>query len=114
VEEEVVALLPVLRRLPRRVDRIADALEHGRLNVNVRLLADARDRRTVTALLHQVLLTVLGSVAGVLAVQFLNTAGGPLLTDSVRLFAVFGYGLLVVAVVLVLRVLVVIFRADRR
>jgi ubiquinone biosynthesis protein len=47
-EDELSALLPVLRRLPRRVDRIADAVEHGRLTVSVRLFADDRDRRVVT------------------------------------------------------------------
>ena len=112
VEEELAALLPVLRRLPRRVDRIADAVEHGRLSVNVRLFADSRDRRVVTDLLHQALLTVLGAAAGVMAVLLLANPGGPQVTESVQLFAMFGYGLLVVAVVLVLRVLVVIFRRD--
>ena len=49
--DELVALLPLLRRLPRRVDRIGGALEAGRLSVNVRLLADEGDRRIVTGLL---------------------------------------------------------------
>ena len=55
LEDELAALLPVLRRLPRRVDRIGDALEHGRLRVNVRLFADDQDRRLVTGLVHQAL-----------------------------------------------------------
>jgi ubiquinone biosynthesis protein len=38
--DELLALLPVLRRLPRRVDRITGALEQGRLSVNVRLFTD--------------------------------------------------------------------------
>lgn len=67
-EDELAALLPLLRRLPRRIDRIADAVEHGRLSVNVRLFADSRDRQVVTDLLHQALLTVLGAAAGVMAV----------------------------------------------
>jgi ubiquinone biosynthesis protein len=48
----LATLLPMLRRLPRRVERIASAAEHGRLSVHVRLFADERDRRTVTGLLH--------------------------------------------------------------
>jgi ubiquinone biosynthesis protein len=55
--DELIALLPMLRRLPRRIDRISGALDSGRLSINVRLLADAADRRHVTSLLHQVLLT---------------------------------------------------------
>ncbi|MDQ3628735.1 MAG: AarF/UbiB family protein [Actinomycetota bacterium] len=112
VEDDLAALLPVLRRLPRRIDRIADAVEHGRLNLNVRLLADSRDRRVITDLLHQALLTVLGAAAGVMAVLLLDNPGGPQVTEAVPLFSVFGYSLLIVAVVLVLRVLVVIFRRD--
>jgi ubiquinone biosynthesis protein len=112
-EEELSALLPLLRRMPRRADRIADAVEHGRLAVNVRLFADARDRRLVTGLVHLTLTAVLGAVAGVVAVLFLDMSGGPQVTDTLRLFPVFGYGLLVVFAVLVLRVLVVVLRQDR-
>lgn len=39
-EAELAALLPLVRRLPRRVDRIADAVEHGRVTLNVRLFAE--------------------------------------------------------------------------
>jgi len=55
--DELMALLPVLRRLPRRADRITGAMEQGKFSVNVRLFADERDRRVVTDLTHQFLLT---------------------------------------------------------
>ncbi len=110
LEDELVTLLPMLRRLPRRVDRIADAVEHGRFTVNVRLFADARDRRVVTDLVHQVLLAFVGAAAGALAVMLLGTDGGPQVTETFGLFGLLGYALLIVAVVLVLRVLVVVFR----
>jgi ubiquinone biosynthesis protein len=112
-ENELITLLPMLRRIPRRVDRITDAVEHGRLSVNVRLLADNRDRHYVTGLVHQVLLTAIGGASGLIAVLLLGLRGGPRLTPSIELFAVLGYALLIVAVILVLRVLVVIFRHDR-
>jgi ubiquinone biosynthesis protein len=112
LEEELTALLPMLRGLPRRVDRIGDALEHGRLRLNVRLFADDRDRRLVTGLLHQALLTVIGAAAGVMAVLLLGAGDGPRISAGVGLFPLLGYGLLIVAMVLVLRVLVVIFRRD--
>ncbi|MGY0233968.1 ABC1 kinase family protein [Longispora urticae] len=111
--EEVAALLPTLRRLPRRLDRITGALEQGRLGVNVRLFADERDRRHVTGLLHQAILTVLGATSGIMGVLLLGTKGGPAVTETVTLHALLGYHLLVVAAILVLRVLVVVFRADR-
>jgi ubiquinone biosynthesis protein len=110
LEDELVALLPVLQALPRRLDRIGDAIEHGRLRVNVRLFADGDDRRLVTGLLHQVLLTVIGAAAGVMAVMLLGSGDGPRISAGIGLFPLLGYGLLIIAVVLVLRVLVVIFR----
>ncbi len=69
--DELVALLPVLRRLPRRFDRITSAVEQGRLSLNVRLFADERDRRVVTGLTHQFLLTLI--VASILALRVLFT-----------------------------------------
>ena len=110
--DELVTLLPMLRRLPRRVDRILAATEGGRLAVNVRLFADERDRRYATGLLQQVLLTVLGATAGLMAVQLLGIDGGPTATTGVGLYPLLGYFLLVVSSVLVLRVLVLIFRRD--
>ena len=113
LESELAALLPVLRRLPRRVDRIGDAVEHGRMSLKVRLFADSQERRFVVGLLHQTLLTVLGASAGLMAAMLLGTRGGPQVTESVSLFELFGYVLLIVTVVLVLRVLIVVFRTDR-
>jgi ubiquinone biosynthesis protein len=110
--DELVQLLPMLRRLPRRVDRIAAAVEHGRLSVSVRLFADERDRRYLTGMLQQVLLAGLGATAGLMAVLLLGTTGGPLVTPAVTLFQLLGYFLLVISSVLVLRVLVLIFRRN--
>jgi ubiquinone biosynthesis protein len=113
VDEELTTLLPMLRRLPRRVERIASAAEHGRLSVHVRLWADERDRRHVTGMLHQVLLTILAATAGIMAVLLLGTGGGPTVTATVSLYQLLGYNLLVVCGILALRVLVLIFRPDR-
>ncbi|GAB3436955.1 AarF/UbiB family protein [Phycicoccus ginsengisoli] len=110
VEDDLLAALPVLRRLPRRAERIADSLEHGRLTTNVRLFADPADRRWVTRLVHQGLLTALTGIAGLMATRLLGVTGGPRLTGTTELYDVLGYGLLIVASVLALRVLVVVFR----
>jgi len=112
VTDELASLLPMLRRLPRRIDRIAGALETGRLSHNVRFLADASDRRYVTGLLHQVLLAFLAAAAGVIAVMMIGLHGGPNVTPAVTLYAFFGYCLLVVAAILAVRVLVLVFRPD--
>ncbi len=112
--DELIALLPTLRRLPRRIDRIGGALEAGRLSVNVRLLADPADRRYLTGLLHQVILVALAATAGIMAVLMLGLHGGPAITKTVTLYAFFGYCLLVIAAILALRVLVLVFRPDTR
>jgi ubiquinone biosynthesis protein len=108
--DELAALLPVIRRLPRRIDRVTGALEQGRLSLNVRLFADERDRRVVTGLTDQFLLTFLGAACGIVAALLLGAPGGPKVTPTVSLYQIIGYNLLVVAAILVLRVLFTIFR----
>ncbi|OLF09119.1 ubiquinone biosynthesis protein UbiB [Actinophytocola xinjiangensis] len=110
---ELVAMLPVLRRLPRRIDRVTSALEHGRLSVNIRLFADERDRNVVTGLLHELLLAFTGTATGLMAVLLLASESGPKVTDDVTLHQVLGYNLLVVSAMLGLRLLFVVFRAQR-
>jgi ubiquinone biosynthesis protein len=108
--EELIALVPVLRRLPRRFDRVTSALEQNRLSLNVRLFADERDRRVITSLTHQVLLTVLAAASGIAAALLLGVTSGPKITPNVSLGQLIGYYLLVVAGVLGLRVLYMIFK----
>ncbi|HEU0041732.1 MAG TPA: AarF/UbiB family protein, partial [Jiangellaceae bacterium] len=108
--QELTALMPILRRLPRRIERITNAAEHGRLGLNVRLLADERDRMVITDLLHEVLLAFLAATIGLMAVLLIGTTGGPEVTDAISLYALLGYNLLVISAILGLRVLVRIFR----
>jgi ubiquinone biosynthesis protein len=110
--DEIMAMLPMLRRLPRRVDRIAAAVEGGRLSVNVRLLADERDRRTIGGWVQLGVLTVLAAAAGLMAVALLALKGGPAMTATVSLYQFLGYCLLVICSLLALRVLAAVFRTG--
>jgi ubiquinone biosynthesis protein len=110
--EEVTSLLPMLRRLPRRVDRIAAALEGGRLNVNIRALADERDRKVITGWVQLGVLTVLAATAGFMAVALLALKGGPAMTPAIGLYQFLGYCLLVICALLALRVLAAVFRTG--
>jgi ubiquinone biosynthesis protein len=110
---EVLELVPLLRRLPRRVDRITAAIERGQLSANVRVLADPRDQEVFSGYLHQALEGVLAAATGIMAVVLLASQGGPLISQSVRLYAVFGYNLLVISAVLAIRVLFVRTRRPR-
>jgi ubiquinone biosynthesis protein len=103
--KEVLELVPLLRRLPRRFDRISAAIERGHLSTNVRLLADPRDRETFSGYLHDALVCVLAATSGIMAVVLLASQGGPVISHGVRLYAVFGYNLLVIGGVLAVRVL---------
>ncbi|MGH3154933.1 MAG: ABC1 kinase family protein [Streptosporangiaceae bacterium] len=109
-KDELVALMPMLRRLPRRMDRITAAIEGGRLSVNVRLLADERDRRLIDGWVQLGALTVLAATAGLMAVAFLALRGGPAMTAKVSFYQFLGYCLLVISSLLALRVLAAVFR----
>jgi len=114
VTDEFTALLPVLRRLPRRVDRIGAALEEGRLSVNMRLFSDERDRDLVTGLVHEVLLALVGIATGLMAVLLLASTSGPQLIPGLTLNQVFGYNLLMISALAGLRLLFVVFRRSGR
>ncbi|WP_144758340.1 AarF/ABC1/UbiB kinase family protein [Curtobacterium sp. 9128] len=74
---ELFGLVSTIRRLPRRVDRISEAIEQNKLSVNIRLLADQRDRRTVSGMIRRILLVLLGSGAGILAIVYLTAPARP-------------------------------------
>jgi ubiquinone biosynthesis protein len=105
VVTEAIKLLPLVRRIPRRLDRISSALEHSRLSAGVRPFADDRDRRIVTRLVHQTLLTILAASAGIVAAILLGTGGGPQVAPGLSFYQLLAYNLLIASGVLTLRVL---------
>jgi ubiquinone biosynthesis protein len=114
--DELAALLPQLRRLPRRLDRIAASLDRGTLSTNVRLLVDERDIRLAAAMVNRAVTAFIGASLGLLSVGLLAIHGGPVLLPGVGhghgigVFRVFGYLGLFFGMVLVLRVMVAIAR----
>ncbi len=112
VEAELLKLVPLLRRLPRRIGKVTESLGEGRLSVNIRLLADARDRGFLLSLTHQLIVAVLAAAATIGAILLLTAPGGPRLTPALGLYALLGYGLLFIGCVLALRALVLVFRRS--
>jgi ubiquinone biosynthesis protein len=114
--DEALGLLPILRRLPRRLDRITTSLERGTLTTSVRLLADDRDRHFVASMTGRAVLAFLGAAFGITSVMLIGVRGGPLLmpaaagTGGTSLFHVFGYVGLFFSLVLILRVIIAITR----
>lgn len=108
--EEAVALMPLLQRLPRRIDRITAAMEEGRFNVNVAAFAHQRERDVVRGLMQELLLTFLAAASGVMATMLIGNSEGPLLVPGMTVFQFMGYFLAVLALILAMRVLIFIFR----
>jgi len=108
--DEIGALLPILRRMPRRADRITAALADGRLAVNVRLFADRRDRSLVRDLVSLIAIAFLAGVFGIMAAMLLISEGGPEVTPDLTLYQLFGYLLVIVSGLLTLKVLFDVLR----
>lgn len=114
LSDEVTALLPIVRRIPRQIDRLTGALADGRLSVNVRLFADRRDRELINGLVNLIAATVLAAAFGIIAAMLLISDGGPQITPELSLFQIFGYLVAVLSGLLTLRVLFDVFRIRQR
>jgi ubiquinone biosynthesis protein len=113
LEGQLAALVPILQRLPQRLNKIVEDTEQGNLTFQVRALADRRDRQFITGLAQQLMLTILAAAATIGAVILLISTTGPRLTPTLPLYAFLGYVLLFIAFVLGLRVLVRVFFRPR-
>jgi ubiquinone biosynthesis protein len=107
--DDLLELLPTLRRIPRRLDRISGALERGELTLRLRPLAHPHDVRLVTRLTNRLILAFMSASIGVVSIFLLQLGRGPALFET-HLDVVLGYGGLIAATVLGLRVLVAITR----
>jgi ubiquinone biosynthesis protein len=104
---DVVELLPALRKIPRRLDRISGALERGELSLRVRPFAHDGDAELVTRLTNRLILAFFSASIGLVAVLLLHLDSGPR-TLGTHLDVLLGYGGLVAATVLGLRVIVAV------
>ena len=119
---ELLALMPTLRRLPRRLDRITDQLHKGRFTVQARLFAHPEDRRLLRSMVRRAVMTVLAVVNGFMSVGLFHVTEQPGVawqdlathTQALNLLAWF---LLATTAMFVLRLLVDMVRdgsEDRR
>ena len=107
---ELLTLLPMLRKLPRRADRITAALAHGRFTTNLRLFSDARDITVVTTLVNRAVIGLVGSALGVMSVIMLLARGSPGISRGTTVLQLFGYIGLFLSITLILRVVLEILR----
>ncbi|AIY03185.1 ABC-1 domain protein [Arthrobacter sp. PAMC 25486] len=113
-EQRMMALLPMLARVPRRIKKTSEDLEHGRFSMNVRLLARPAVRRYLTGFFQQLIVAILAGAAAVGAIMLIDNNEGPLLTGEIHLYAVFGFALPFGGFVLGMCALRLVFKPDDR
>jgi len=109
-KQELVTVLPILRRAPRHLERVATLIERGELGGRISLFSDDRDVAVVSRLVNRVVLGLLGGMVALVSVGLLAVPGGPQLTRSTSLLDLFGYMGLFLAAVLILRVVLAALR----
>ncbi|WP_298418955.1 AarF/UbiB family protein [Brevibacterium sp.] len=110
LQRRVLQLLPMMDRMPRRINKITEDLEHGRFSMNMRVLENPSDRRFLTSLFQQLIVAVLAGAAVVGAIMLITSSEGPMLTTDIRLYSFFGFFLLFGGFVLSMRSLMLVFR----
>ncbi|WP_308257983.1 ABC1 kinase family protein [Pseudonocardia lacus] len=106
LNDELLSLLPLVRGLPQRVDRMVATLEEGRLTVRLA----GPPGLTGGAGLNALLSTAIAATTGLMAALLLVAGGGPRISEAMSLHQLFGYLLLVVSTILGLRVLGLVYR----
>lgn len=112
VRDEILRTVPMLRRLPRHVDRAFSMLEREGIRVRLTHFQDADDTRFVTTLVNRAVLAFLSGTIGLLSVGLIAIDGGPPLAGDTSLYRAFGYFGLFCSTVLAMRVIVAVLR-DR-
>ena len=110
VRDELLRTVPMLRRLPRHIDRAFSSLERDGLRVRVTHFSDEHDERVVSRLVNRLVLAFLAGAIGVVSVGLIAIESGPVFSNNTSLFQVFGYFGLFCATVLAMRVIVAVLR----
>jgi len=108
--EELIRLVPMLRRLPRQVDRMFSTAQRDGLRLRVSLFSSDRDERILTRWVNRIVLAFAGGAVGLISVLLIGTRGGPPFSGDTSLFQFFGYFGLFCSTVLIMRVLVTVLR----
>ena len=109
IRNELAAVLPRLRRLPERMDRIMSLAARG--DMRVRHVVDEDANRVLRTLVNRALLAAIGAAFVVASVVLLAaTEQGPMVSGGTGLFEIFGYGGLLIGTVLMMRVVAAVAR----
>jgi len=113
LETILPTLIPMLLALPRRLDRIADAVERNEISIGVHLFPDERDRRFATQLTAQLTATIAGASTGLIGALLILAANPRITTETGQLLQGLGIGCVVVAALVLLRALTIALRHLR-
>ena len=76
VRDEILRTVPMLRRLPRHVDRAFTMIERDGLRVRVSHFSDEHDEHVVSRLVNRLVLALLAGAIGLLSVGLIAIPGG--------------------------------------
>jgi ubiquinone biosynthesis protein len=108
--DDLLELLPALRRLPRRLDQLGHLAERGELTLRVRLFADDRDSRHVERLTDRLVLAFISASIGLVSVLLLALPTRAITLNGTDVNQAIGYAGLTAATLLGLRVVAAIGR----
>jgi ubiquinone biosynthesis protein len=109
LRDELAAMLPRLRRLPDRFDRVMTLAARG--DLRVRHVVDEDSGRILRTLVNRALLAATGAAFVVASAVLLGASeSGPTVAGSTGLFEILGYGGLFTGSVLLLRVVAAVAR----
>lgn len=99
----MLELLPVIRRLPRRLDHLGSMLEKGEISFMIGFFSDKGNASFVTKWIAQALLAFVGTAFGGISIGLLSLSGHHT-WDELNLVAVFGYTGILISAILLIRV----------
>jgi ubiquinone biosynthesis protein len=106
LQREGASLVPIVKRLPRHLDRIATQVERGHVATRVSLFAERRDVAVLERMVNKLVLTALSLGLLAISVMLLGAEAGPEIeTRGFYLTELFGWVGLFAGTVLLLRVM---------
>lgn len=114
LEDQVAATLPLLQRLPRRINRITEQLESGTFSVRIATLEQRKERTFISKIASQLSLALLAAATAIAGVMLIGAQSSPAFLPELSLWAFLGLWLLFIAFALGARVLIRVFQPDSR
>jgi ubiquinone biosynthesis protein len=108
--DDLLELLPAVRRLPRRLDQLGHLAERGELTLRVRLFADGRDVKLLERLTDRFILAFFSGSVGLVSVLLLALPAQAGTINGTNISQAIGYAGLTAATLLGLRVVAAVGR----